>query len=209
MSTSLTKEHFTEMLTEYTLGAGLDRQLIEQAAAVLSVGGGVGLYAYVPTPEIPKAPTDRRFYKLGYLRALPHKGRRTITMDHYLEDVYNQTGEDDTTHLVARYYGEPVHYGEVISAYLANSNQITEGKIREHWFLDAFGPLPPVEIFERGLNKLDAHRYPHYLYGPAYSILNATRCRHEYYLTASCPGCDADEENRTGPWEGVKELDYV
>lgn len=211
MYKALDSDEFAQMLAEYTFpGDALAQRLTtERCGAALSVGGGVGLYVHVPEPQVPKVPVDRFYYKIGYTRATPYENRLTVSREHWLEDVYHQRGKDESTHLVAHYVGQPIYIGDVITAHLEHSGEFSINGMRESWFLDAFGPLPPVEIFERGLNKLDAKRYTHYLYGPAYSILSATRCRHEYYLTDSCPGCDADEENRTGPWEGVTELDYV
>lgn len=209
MYKELERTKFVELLAEYTQRSKTDtlNRLVEQTAAVLSVGGGVGLYVYVSQPGRPKVPVTRDYYRIGYTRAAPLPRRRTIDREHF-HHLYTGV-EDQTTFLAAHYQGEPVTPGEVISAAIEHASELRDETIREFWFLDAFGPLPPGEIFERGLNKLDACRYTNYLYGPAHRILRATQCRHKYYLTDSCPGCDADEENRTGPWEGVTELGYV
>lgn len=171
---------------------------------ILSVGGGIGFYVHVPDARYPRVPeSTESTYKIGYLAAKPKPNRHTVPTRHWTNPYTGQ--EDEKTHCLGYYYGAPLSKAEERSTYLA----ISRGPMAEHWFLDAYSPLPPAEIFERGLNKLDAHRYSNYLYGPGYSILSATKCRHEYYLTDSCPGCDADEENHTGPWTGVTELGYV
>lgn len=33
-----------------------------------------------------------------------------------------------------------------------------------------------------------------FVYGPGRRVTAMTRCPHDYYLTDSCPGCDADQE---------------
>lgn len=206
----LEKGAFTELLAEY-FAERPERsawQEMQTVAAVLSVGGGVALYATVPRPQEPHVPTNRGAYSIGYTRAVPPPNRLGIHVDHR-HDVFTGERAEENTHAVAHYRGEPIYYAEDITSVLNRHPEFAGQSMREQWFLDAYGPLPPVEIFQRGLTRLDAKRYPDYLYGPGYTILCKTECRHHYHLTDSCPGCDADEEGRTGPWEGVVELDYV
>jgi hypothetical protein len=42
----------------------------------------------------------------------------------------------------------------------------------------------------------DVRRNPRYwIAGPGEAVASRTKCPHGYYLTSSCPCCDADEES--------------
>jgi hypothetical protein len=56
-------------------------------------------------------------------------------------------------------------------------------------------PTPPDEVLNRAPTVADVRRWPeHYISGPGRAVASKTHCPHRYYLTDSCPGCDADEE---------------
>lgn len=57
-------------------------------------------------------------------------------------------------------------------------------------------PAPPAEVLARPLTPADIQAYPEYfINGRGRSIASTTLCAHDYYLTDSCPGCDADQED--------------
>ncbi|ASR36600.1 hypothetical protein BAY61_18125 [Prauserella marina] len=57
-------------------------------------------------------------------------------------------------------------------------------------------PAPPGDVLARAITRDDVRRYPTYfIWGPGRDIASRTDCGHGYYLTDSCPGCDADEDN--------------
>lgn len=57
-------------------------------------------------------------------------------------------------------------------------------------------PRPPAEVLAKAaLTKADVRAWPDFfISGPGRAVASRTLCPHEYYLTDSCPGCDADQE---------------
>ncbi len=56
-------------------------------------------------------------------------------------------------------------------------------------------PAPPAEILDRPITKSDTRAYSDYfISGRGRAVASTTMCPHMYYLTDSCPGCDADQE---------------
>lgn len=54
---------------------------------------------------------------------------------------------------------------------------------------------PPADVLARKITHADVARYPAYfILGPGREAASATECDHGYYLTSSCPGCDADDD---------------
>ncbi|WP_431889411.1 hypothetical protein [Nocardiopsis alba] len=59
------------------------------------------------------------------------------------------------------------------------------------WGRDPYPHDEPEELLTKG----DIRQYPaYYILGPGRERAEATRCPHDYCLTDSCPGCDADDE---------------
>lgn len=56
--------------------------------------------------------------------------------------------------------------------------------------------VPPAEVLAQDAPTLaDVHRWPHFfISGPGRAVASQTPCPHDYRLTDSCPGCDADQE---------------
>lgn len=55
---------------------------------------------------------------------------------------------------------------------------------------------PPEVVRQRTPTVWDVVRWPvYYIGGPGTEQAENTRCDHDYYLTDSCPGCDADKEH--------------
>jgi hypothetical protein len=58
-------------------------------------------------------------------------------------------------------------------------------------------PVPPADVLNRPITKTDVTAYSAYfILGPGRDTASTTLCAHGYYLTDSCPGCDADDEHR-------------
>lgn len=57
-------------------------------------------------------------------------------------------------------------------------------------------PRPPAEVLAKDAPTVaDVRRWPDFfISGPGRRVASATECPHAYYLTDSCPGCDADAE---------------
>lgn len=57
-------------------------------------------------------------------------------------------------------------------------------------------PRPPAEVLAKDAPTLaDVKAWPDFfIAGPGRRAASATECPHAYYLTDSCPGCDADAE---------------
>lgn len=56
-------------------------------------------------------------------------------------------------------------------------------------------PAPPADILARPLAPADIQAYPAYfIEGRGRAVASSTLCAHDYYLTDSCPGCDADQD---------------
>lgn len=55
---------------------------------------------------------------------------------------------------------------------------------------------PPAELLAKDAPTLaDVHAFPEFfITGPGRAVASKTRCAHDYFLTDSCPGCDADRE---------------
>ena len=54
--------------------------------------------------------------------------------------------------------------------------------------------VPPLEVLSRPITKADVSAYPvYFIIGPGCEIAERTECGHGYYLTDSCPGCDAED----------------
>lgn len=55
--------------------------------------------------------------------------------------------------------------------------------------------IPPASVLCRKPTVDDVRRWPDYfITGPGYDVARRTQCSHGYYLTSSCPGCDADTD---------------
>lgn len=55
--------------------------------------------------------------------------------------------------------------------------------------------IPPASVLCRPPTVDDIRRWPDYfISGPGREVAGQTRCRHDYLLTSTCPGCDADYE---------------
>lgn len=57
-------------------------------------------------------------------------------------------------------------------------------------------PRPPADVLAKDApTKADVRAWPDFfISGPGRRVASATHCPHVYYLTDSCPGCDADAE---------------
>lgn len=57
-------------------------------------------------------------------------------------------------------------------------------------------PRPPAELLAKDAPTVaDVTAWPEFfITGPGRAIAQVTRCHHNYCLTSSCPGCDADQE---------------
>lgn len=57
-------------------------------------------------------------------------------------------------------------------------------------------PRPPAELLAKDAPTLDDVRdwSAFFITGPGRAVASMTRCPHDYLLTSSCPGCDADQE---------------
>lgn len=55
---------------------------------------------------------------------------------------------------------------------------------------------PPAEVLAKDAPTLaDVHKWPEFfILGPGRAVASQTPCPHDYRLTDSCPGCDADRE---------------
>ncbi|NEW42749.1 hypothetical protein GV794_02080 [Nocardia cyriacigeorgica] len=58
-------------------------------------------------------------------------------------------------------------------------------------------PRPPADVLAMDApTKSDVRLWPDFfIAGPGRRVASATLCPHAYYLTDSCPGCDADHED--------------
>ena len=57
-------------------------------------------------------------------------------------------------------------------------------------------PKPPAEVLARAITRRDYTQYPvYFIWGPGRDIASRTDCGHGYYLTDSCPCCDAEDED--------------
>ncbi|WP_280455464.1 hypothetical protein [Nocardia brasiliensis] len=61
-------------------------------------------------------------------------------------------------------------------------------------------PRPPADVLAKDAPTLaDLKAWPDFfISGPGRAVASRTHCPHDYYLTDSCPGCDADEEANRG-----------
>lgn len=57
-------------------------------------------------------------------------------------------------------------------------------------------PVPPADVLAQDVPTVaDVQRWPRFFIGgPGQKIAERVRCPHDYALTSSCPGCDADQE---------------
>lgn len=69
-------------------------------------------------------------------------------------------------------------------------------QIRDQYAKHLTIPRPPDDVLAKdALTVADVRRWPDFfITGPGRRVAAATLCPHAYYLTDSCPGCDADEE---------------
>ena len=59
----------------------------------------------------------------------------------------------------------------------------------------ANAPQPSISMLLRKITPADVKAYPlYFIVGHGRDIAGKTRCAHNYFLTDSCPGCDADGE---------------
>jgi hypothetical protein len=71
----------------------------------------------------------------------------------------------------------------------------TIGEVRANFERHKTIPAPPAEVLARPIVKDDIRAYPDYfISGRGRRLASVTLCPHDYYLTDSCPGCDADQE---------------
>jgi hypothetical protein len=55
--------------------------------------------------------------------------------------------------------------------------------------------IPPANVLCRPPTVDDVRRWPEFfIAGPGREVASRTECRHDYLLTSSCPGCDADAD---------------
>lgn len=61
-------------------------------------------------------------------------------------------------------------------------------------------PKPFADVLEKDApTAIDVHAWPDFfISGPGRAIASQTACPHDYRLTDSCPGCDADRERAAG-----------
>lgn len=58
--------------------------------------------------------------------------------------------------------------------------------------------VPPADVLARPITAADVKAYPDYfIIGAGRDIASHTLCDHGYYLTDSCPGCDADDDTNS------------
>ncbi|MFI6215658.1 hypothetical protein ACIBCD_27010 [Nocardia brasiliensis] len=57
-------------------------------------------------------------------------------------------------------------------------------------------PPPPADVLAKDAPSIaDVKAWPDFfISGPGRAVASRTHCPHDYYLTDSCPGCDADED---------------
>jgi hypothetical protein len=63
---------------------------------------------------------------------------------------------------------------------------------------------PPTASVLANLDRRLFNQYYLWFYGPGRRFAYDVKCRHEYGMFDSCPGCDANEENFEGPWAGTE-----
>ncbi|QIS00974.1 hypothetical protein F5X71_00300 [Nocardia brasiliensis] len=66
-------------------------------------------------------------------------------------------------------------------------------------------PRPPAEVLAKDSPTVaDVRLWPDFfISGPGRAVASCTHCPHDYYLTDSCPGCDADAEADRAPADFV------
>ncbi|MTD58166.1 hypothetical protein [Amycolatopsis pithecellobii] len=56
--------------------------------------------------------------------------------------------------------------------------------------------VPPEDLLDRTITRRDVQQYDvYFIWGPGRDIASRTDCGHGYYLTDSCPCCDAEDDN--------------
>lgn len=154
-------------------------------------------------PDELRLPTMAHEFEIGWIRSNPPKGRLTIREEH-LPDP--ETGKDDPlTHLIGIYRGEPFSGEEIMLSGQRHGWRVDAGQVGVpvEWTRRVYGDPPPAEVLEN-LNRRHFEQYSTWLWGPAHELARKTRCRHEYGMFDSCPGCDHDEEMGLGPWAGMQ-----
>ncbi|WP_134666105.1 MULTISPECIES: hypothetical protein [unclassified Amycolatopsis] len=71
--------------------------------------------------------------------------------------------------------------------------------LREHMAREVEkAPVPPGDVLARTITRRDVQQYDvYFIWGPGRDITSRTDCGHGYYLTDSCPCCDADDDTET------------
>jgi len=179
----------------------LDKGISWQNCA-LRRGGGVAIYVRADFPVRLLALNSRDAYRLDLYGHKPDKARPKTLHPSSVDVV-------PFAHC-AGYRGAPL---ELTDAERKTVPLGTRGPVNGFdgvgWLERLCGPVPPKEVFDRTTTPLDVKRYPRFFFTAGYSLTTVTRCDHGYFLNSSCAGCDADEENRRGAWEGVDELGYT
>lgn len=206
----ITREQMLELLADVTFaghfGASEDaiqadktwHWVMRPAQITLDVGGAIGVYVRFDRPDQLTIPSGTYDYKVGYLRTKPRKGRLINHVDHY-QPVGQEA--DETTHIIGRYEGDPFTGDEIDAARMRaveRTYQECPG-VPDTWVRRVYGDPPPTEVLAN-LNRRHFEQHSNWLWGPAHELARATRCRHEYGMFDSCPGCDHDEEMGLGPW---------
>lgn len=216
----ITREQMLELLADLSLTDIPPRSTIEfrewestmlAARAVLSIGGGVAGYVRFKDPRQLYIPTRRNEYAIGWVRSNPKKGRLIVSYDH-LADISTRDEDetrhqdDESTHVLGAYFGKPFTEDEIRDAFYACMERTDDGQkqVPAKWVTSVYGEPPAQAVYD----NLDARLFSEHLdwfYGPGHRFARTVKCRHEYGLFDSCPGCDHDEEMGLGPWAGMKE----
>lgn len=88
---------------------------------------------------------------------------------------------------------------------MSNPNQAAFNRLRQYMAREvAAAPAPPRDVLDRRITRADVKAYDvYFIWGPGRDIASRTDCGHGYYLTDSCPNCDADDSRAQATAGGV------